>query len=208
MGEGVRVRREGKAPVRTELMTAARELFARDGYEHTNVNDITKAAGTSVGSLYYYFGGKSELLVALYSDYMEQQESRVRDAVKLVRGAGVTDGRQLFLAGTRAYLAGAWADRDVAKIVGRGPAHREFTDLSMRASTRWQQHNAALLGYDNDTVSSRAMLSAISGAVANWTQDLAACATWEEADTFIDEAVLVFGRMLALDAPEDATETP
>jgi AcrR family transcriptional regulator len=203
MSEDTRTRRVGKVAVRSELMKAARELFARDGYESTNVNDITKAAGTSVGTLYYYFGGKSDLLLAIYSDYMEHQETRVRDAIKLVHQAGVTDGRQLFLAGTRAYLAGSWVDRDVVQIVGGDPAPREFADASSRASTRWNERNAALLGLEGETVTARTMLSAISGAIANWTRDLAACSTREEAETYIDEAVLVFGRMFELNAPRD-----
>ena len=54
---------------RDTLVAAARELFATQGYEATSVNDILKKAGVNSGSLYYFFPGKRDLLLAVLDAY-------------------------------------------------------------------------------------------------------------------------------------------
>lgn len=181
------------------LLDAARKLFARDGYESTSVQDITGAAGTSIGTLYYYFGGKAELFYAMYHDYMERQETRVRDAIKIARQVGVTDGRRLFLVGTRAYLNGAWEDRDIATILTDGEKPGRFSAISGDAATRWNERNATLLGLDSAEAGDRAMISAIAGAVGNWTRDLAAYPTRDSAEEYVDQAVTLVAHLLAIE---------
>lgn len=50
---------------RGKIVTAAWDLFYRQGYEHTTVEDIIEASGTSRGSFYHYFEGKDALLSSL-----------------------------------------------------------------------------------------------------------------------------------------------
>ena len=60
---------------RSKIVTAAWDLFYRQGYEHTTVEDIIEASGTSRGSFYHYFGGKDALLSSLsylFDDKYEQ----------------------------------------------------------------------------------------------------------------------------------------
>ena len=47
---------------RAEIIEAARELFARNGYQATTVERIGEATGRSGAAVYQYFEGKSEIL--------------------------------------------------------------------------------------------------------------------------------------------------
>jgi AcrR family transcriptional regulator len=47
---------------RDRILTATAELFRRQGYNGTSLNQVTTAAGAPVGSLYHFFpGGKEQL---------------------------------------------------------------------------------------------------------------------------------------------------
>ena len=45
-------------------------LFAQKGYASTSVADILQAAGVNAGSLYYFFPGKQDVLVAVLDAYL------------------------------------------------------------------------------------------------------------------------------------------
>ncbi|BBM58242.1 TetR family transcriptional regulator [Leptotrichia trevisanii] len=51
-----------KSQKRKKIVDKAWELFAKNGYEETKVEDITKELGVSKGSFYTYFATKDELL--------------------------------------------------------------------------------------------------------------------------------------------------
>lgn len=51
-----------KSQKRKKIIDKAWELFAKNGYEETKVEDITKDLGISKGSFYTYFATKDELL--------------------------------------------------------------------------------------------------------------------------------------------------
>jgi AcrR family transcriptional regulator len=48
---------------RQAILTAARELFASQGYEETTIAQIARAAGVAVGTVYLYFQNKHDILV-------------------------------------------------------------------------------------------------------------------------------------------------
>jgi AcrR family transcriptional regulator len=56
---------------RTKLMDAAESLFAERGYLQTSVRDIAAGAGVRTPSVYYHFGSKEKLLVALLRERFE-----------------------------------------------------------------------------------------------------------------------------------------
>lgn len=58
-----------KADTRERLVEAARELFYIRGYEATSVSEILEKANVNSGSLYYFFSGKEELLLAVLERY-------------------------------------------------------------------------------------------------------------------------------------------
>lgn len=57
-----------KGPKRKKILDAALSVFTRKGYGDTTVPDIAGEAGVAVGTIYNYFPGKQELLVALMID--------------------------------------------------------------------------------------------------------------------------------------------
>ena len=54
---------------RTRLITAAMELFWQKGYASTSVADVLAHAGVNSGSLYHFFPGKQDLLLAVLDAY-------------------------------------------------------------------------------------------------------------------------------------------
>lgn len=59
-------------PVRTprqlELLAAAAQLFARDGYHAVGINDISAEVGLSGPALYRHYPSKEALLIAVFDD--------------------------------------------------------------------------------------------------------------------------------------------
>ena len=51
---------------KTELLTAALKLFATEGYENAGIQKIVDAVNVKKPTLYYYFGNKQGVLVALF----------------------------------------------------------------------------------------------------------------------------------------------
>jgi AcrR family transcriptional regulator len=55
---------------RDKIVYAAMLLFAQKGYASTSVADILQAAGVNAGSLYYFFPGKQDVLLAVLDAYL------------------------------------------------------------------------------------------------------------------------------------------
>jgi TetR/AcrR family transcriptional repressor of lmrAB and yxaGH operons len=77
---------ESSVPTRQRLVTAAAELFRRQGYAATGIKAILNAAGAPYGSLYHFFpGGKAELGRAVIDEggaaYLALVEDFFRDDV-------------------------------------------------------------------------------------------------------------------------------
>lgn len=62
---------------RERLIDAARELFWREGYHATGVAQILEAAEANSGSLYHFFSGKEELLLAVLDWYLENLDREI-----------------------------------------------------------------------------------------------------------------------------------
>ena len=59
------LREKQKADRMTRILDAARDLFARDGFDDVRAEAIAARAEVSPGTLYNYFGGKNEILLTL-----------------------------------------------------------------------------------------------------------------------------------------------
>jgi len=53
------------------IVYAAMLLFAQKGYASTSVADILQAAGINAGSLYHFFPGKQDVLLAVLDAYLQ-----------------------------------------------------------------------------------------------------------------------------------------
>jgi AcrR family transcriptional regulator len=56
---------------RSEILSAARTVFARKGFEGGSVDDIAAAAGLAKGTIYIYFKSKKDIYKALVAHDME-----------------------------------------------------------------------------------------------------------------------------------------
>ena len=59
----------GQDPVkRSQIIEGARRVFIDKGFEAASMNDITREAGVSKGTIYVYFANKEELFEALIEE--------------------------------------------------------------------------------------------------------------------------------------------
>jgi TetR/AcrR family transcriptional repressor of nem operon len=56
---------------RDKIVEKARVMFWQHGYNATAMRDVTRSAKTSLGSMYYHFKTKDELLLAVLEQYKE-----------------------------------------------------------------------------------------------------------------------------------------
>jgi TetR/AcrR family transcriptional regulator, fatty acid metabolism regulator protein len=58
--------------MRDSILAAARDAFAKNGFEGTSIADIARAAGVSDGLVYRYFANKRDLLNAVLTEFYER----------------------------------------------------------------------------------------------------------------------------------------
>ncbi|RLK52581.1 TetR/AcrR family transcriptional regulator [Microbacterium telephonicum] len=75
--------------VADDVMSAAVELFATQGYANTSVQQIVAAAGVTKGAMYHYFESKDDLLFGVYDSLLTLQKARLDDII--ARGGDVDD---------------------------------------------------------------------------------------------------------------------
>lgn len=56
---------------RRRVILEAARLFAERGYDQTSMHQLAEHLGVAAGSLYHYFGGKEQLLIAICDQLME-----------------------------------------------------------------------------------------------------------------------------------------
>ena len=69
--------RERREQTTAALITAARELFAADGYAATSLDAVVDKAGMTKGALYHHFSGKRELFTAVFSGEQDRLSAAV-----------------------------------------------------------------------------------------------------------------------------------
>ena len=60
------------------ILHAALRLFNRHGYAATSIDDVRRASGASVGSIYHHFGGKEGVAAELYVRALRSYQEGVR----------------------------------------------------------------------------------------------------------------------------------
>jgi AcrR family transcriptional regulator len=71
------VRRPTERPTAETILAAARRAIARRGVEATRIADIAREAGTSTGTVHYYFETKDDVLLAALEWANDQPYSRM-----------------------------------------------------------------------------------------------------------------------------------
>ena len=181
------------------LLDAAREVFTSRGFSDASIAEVVDRAGSSVGSLYHHFGGKSELFLALWQEHQLAHEQAATEAVAGARKDGVTDPGELFTAGARAFLQGSWQRRDLALLFLSGDGPPGFELMQRRRSHEWVGQNDALLHLP-DTALDRLYASVLTTLIGEGAREVAASANRRQADKIID-AVLEYARRLLAGGP-------
>jgi AcrR family transcriptional regulator len=130
-------RRDAAARARRAVLDAARELVLRDGYKATTIRAVAERAGVSAELVYKSFGGKPQLLKAVYDVTLAGDDDPVpmgqraelravfaaADAPAALRGyAAFACGVHDRLAGLLAVLAGS--DPELAAVAAEADAER------------------------------------------------------------------------------------
>jgi len=141
------------ANTRARLVSAAKEIFERDGFLEARITDISKRAGLSHGAFYHYFTSKEQL----FREVAEIQEERLTAAPEDPALANSRDDSPMerIRKANRRYLL---RYREEAPIMGvieqvsrydapvnevRMARQRHFAERSERAIRRWQQEGLA-----------------------------------------------------------------
>ncbi|MFC3227308.1 TetR/AcrR family transcriptional regulator [Marinibaculum pumilum] len=98
-GKTVRSNRQRTAATRAALLTAARWLFAANGYAETGTPEIVAQAKVTRGALYHHFRDKADLFHAV----VEAEAAAVAEAIAQ-RTAGLEDPLQALRHGADAYF--------------------------------------------------------------------------------------------------------
>lgn len=64
-----------------DVMQAALELFAEQGYANTSVRQVVDTAGVTKGALYHYFQSKDDLLFAIYERILTVQTEHLQEII-------------------------------------------------------------------------------------------------------------------------------
>ena len=108
---GGRSQAERSQATREALIRAARPLFAKRGYADVGTEEIVRAAGLTRGALYHHFGGKEELLAAVYEQIEDELAQRIAS-----EALGAADPIEAMQAGMEMFLD-ACLESEVQRIV-------------------------------------------------------------------------------------------
>ncbi len=72
-------REKKKLATRTAILEAAMRLFTEKGYDNTSISDLARTAGIGKGTIYTYFAGKSEILLAFCEQQLAFVSRELRD---------------------------------------------------------------------------------------------------------------------------------
>lgn len=85
------MKKKNSRNTKSKIVSAAWQLFYRQGYNDTTIEEIVEASGTSKGSFYHYFDGKDALLSSLsylfdekYAELMETMNPALSPIEKLI----------------------------------------------------------------------------------------------------------------------------
>ena len=179
---------------RRVLLDAAREVFAERGFAESSVADVVERAGSSVGSLYHHFGGKSELFLALWEDWQGSQEKRAAEAVAAARRTGEERPLGLFVAGARGFLRGSWEGRALGSLFVDKDGPPGFELMRRTRGHEWLRQNSLLLRARDDAIG-RVTVSVLTTVIGEAGREVMASRTRREAEAIVDAAVAMIERL-------------
>jgi AcrR family transcriptional regulator len=120
------------------VLSAARRLFARKGYQRSTMVEIAAASELALGTLYQLFSSKEAILCRLLEEYMDGLTARVREAVAETADAALQLERIV-----KTQLAFSQDNADVLRLYLSGWIGYEFTvrrQFGERIDTKYEQY--------------------------------------------------------------------
>ena len=75
----MRRKKEDAEITRKQLLEAGLRVFSEKGYAATRLSDIAEEAGVTRGAIYWHFGNKKELFIALYKERVDPIFDNIRE---------------------------------------------------------------------------------------------------------------------------------
>ncbi|MCG5212923.1 TetR/AcrR family transcriptional regulator [Streptosporangium sp. KLBMP 9127] len=141
---------------RQAIVTAAREMFIREGFD-TGMDVIAAAAGVSKVTVYNHFGSKEELFTEVIGQAMGEAHATMAEV--RARLADTEDVREALLHTARALVAAA---TDPSRLALRNLVTgelRRFPELGQAYQRSGPAHSADALGEVFDDLSERGQLA-------------------------------------------------
>jgi AcrR family transcriptional regulator len=108
---------------REQMLDAANDLFAERGYEEVSVEDIARSAGVTRGLVHHYFGGRTEVYIALVQRLFAVREEELRPPMGRSARARVADSVSRWL---------TWAEENRAIYLGTVAPGEDIADPEVR----------------------------------------------------------------------------
>jgi AcrR family transcriptional regulator len=186
------LRERNRTRTTKEIEAAALELFERDGYAATTVEQIARHAGVSSATFFRYFGSKEEVL------FVNEQDA-VDSLMALIAGRSDRAHTLAALAEPIATFAHNFLNDDDAetrRATGLVMTTRELEPRSMRMRLRWEHALARHLASERDRALDAEDVLLANLAIACLT---AALWQWQSSPTDIGDIVHeTFVRAVAL----------
>lgn len=116
---------------REQLLQVGLEVFARNGYHGTSMNDVADAAGVTKPVLYQHFDSKRELYMALLDEVGNRLQRAITTATH-----DAPDGKSQTERGFNAYFHWVHEDRDAFLLLfGSGARRDEEFNIAVRRIT-------------------------------------------------------------------------
>jgi AcrR family transcriptional regulator len=154
---------------RTDILNAARDVFAERGYHEASIAEIAERADIAVGTFYLYFHDKDEAFETILDEGFEATRSRVMEAI----AAQEPDGATLSVV-IHAILQHAYEQRALFRIALTGgkqltqPSRAQHAIAEIIATLLEDAHKqAALIGYDLPILTSL-LTGMITQAISWW----------------------------------------
>ncbi len=129
---------------RVQLTSAAARVIARKGYEAATLRDVADEAGTSTGTLNYYYQGKDDLFAATLRAASERFQSDLGSAVAAARSP-----RDKLVAMARAATPSTSEGREAHALWidfwAQAARDESLRELNQRIYDRWRDEIAAIV---------------------------------------------------------------
>src|SRR5215211_9362368 len=145
---------------RRQLLDAALDAFAAQGFHSTSMNDVAEAAGVTKPVLYQHFASKRELYLAL----LDEVGARLIDAIATAAGEA-TSPREQVTNGFAAYFRWVSDDHDSFSLLFGSGARRdeEFAVAVREVERQIANAIAALIQADIDEEHQRTLAYGLVG---------------------------------------------